>query len=75
MVDIFQAIFNPLQAFLNALVYWGPAGCRKSTTEDDRNPIQDSTSADSDIEVLRSTPTRNNWSKNEKSPLLEGLGL
>ena len=22
-----QAVLNPLQAFLNAFVYWGPGGC------------------------------------------------
>ena len=25
-----QAIMNPLQAFLNALIYWGPGGCTQS---------------------------------------------
>ncbi|XP_072034416.1 G-protein coupled receptor 143-like [Amphiura filiformis] len=73
IVWIVMAVFNPLQAFLNALVYWGPAGCRRTTTEEDaRNPIQDSSGADSDVEILRSSPSRRNWAT-ERSPLLQGL--
>lgn len=68
-----MAIFNPMQAFFNALVYWGPAGCRKahSSTETSSQPQPSDNHGFSERMAGGSLNTLNG----ERTPLLRSLKL
>ncbi|XP_063964801.1 G-protein coupled receptor 143-like [Lytechinus pictus] len=69
---ILMAIFNPMQAFLNTLVYWGPTGCSFLSFSPRRSESDDYVSPS---EILHSHPP---WkdaavpSDTETTPLMRG---
>nr|XP_054748003.1 G-protein coupled receptor 143-like [Lytechinus pictus] len=69
---ILMAIFNPMQAFLNTLVYWGPTGCSSLSFSPRRSESDDYVSPS---EILHSHPP---WkdaavpSDTETTPLMRG---
>ncbi|XP_030846831.1 G-protein coupled receptor 143 [Strongylocentrotus purpuratus] len=71
IIWILMAILNPLQAFLNTLVYWGPTGCSFLSTRRPEIEVDDSAS----VEYLRSHPPWTNAavpSDAETTPLMRG---
>lgn len=71
IIWILMAILNPLQAFLNTLVYWGPTGCSFLSTRRPEIEVDDSAAA----EYLHSHPPWTNAavpSDTETTPLMRG---